>query len=80
VEANYGIPNNRENRWMAELIQREIIFSKDVDSRQELGDDFPSFHFTHRNPIIDIRLASEIEADLLPAHGLFLCILFYYDA
>jgi hypothetical protein len=51
-----------ENRWMAELIQREIIFSKDVDSRQELDDDFPSFHFTHRNPIIDTRLESEIAA------------------
>jgi hypothetical protein len=62
LEANYGIPNNRENRWMAQLIQREIIFSKDVDSRQELGDDFPSFHFTHRNPIIDTRLESEIAA------------------
>ena len=36
--------------------------SKDVDSRQELGDDFPSFHFTHRNPIIDTILASEIAA------------------
>lgn len=48
---------------MADLVQREVIFSKDVDTRQDYSNgDFQNFTFKHRSAAIDIRTAGEIIA------------------
>lgn len=62
LEQNHNIPNTREARWLGDLVIRQVIFNKDVDTKQLISDSFGEYHFKHRNPMIDLRTVSEIKA------------------
>ena len=62
LEKTQGIPNTREARWVGDLVIKNVIYNKDVDTKQLISDAFGEYHFKHRNPIIDLRTVSEIVA------------------
>lgn len=62
LAANHGIPNTPDAKWVGDLVIKNVIYNKDVDTKQLIGDAFGEYHFKHRNPMIDTRTVSEIVA------------------